>query len=282
VAQVVHVYGDVCQVVRELTSEANASIAPGEFRVLNQRLDDAVAGAVMAYANRHARELAFRGSERLGAFAHEVLGLLNAAVLSFDVIKKGIVGVNGSTGAMHARSLSGLSALVERSLAEVRLAAGTPTLEHVLIGEFMEELEVSAAMRADGLGRRLAVSSVRGRVAVDADRQLLTSAVSNLIENAFKFSRPGGTVRLCTRATAARVVIDVSDECGGLPLGKVEQLCRPFARGSSDRAGLGLGLSIALAATRANSGELHVRDLPGSGCVFTIDLPRQLSPPAGR
>ena len=39
-------------------------------------------------------------------------------------------------------------------------------------------------------------------------------------------------------------------------------------------SGLGLGLAIALSAARANSGNLHVRDVPGKGCVFTIDLPR--------
>jgi signal transduction histidine kinase len=280
VAQVVHGYGDVCQVVTELAGATDAAISAAEFQVFNRCLDDAIAGAVTAYARQRERDLAYQGTERLGVFTHEVRSLLNTAVLSFDVIKKGMVGVGGSTGAIHARSLASLSALVERSLAEVRLAAGTPSLERILIGEFMEELEMSATMQADGHGLRLDVSSAEGNVAIDADRQLLASAVSNLIENAFKFSRAGGTVRLTTRATQERVFIDVSDACGGLPPGKMEELFRPFARGESNRSGLGLGLTIALAATRANSGDLHVRDLPGVGCVFTIDLPRQPPPSA--
>ena len=110
-------------------------------------------------------------------------------------------------------------------------------------------------------------------------RLVAVAAASNLIENAFKFSRPGGTVTLSTRTTPERVFIDVSDACGGLPAGKVEELFRPFKRGESNQSGLGLGLSIALAATRANSGELHVRDVPGVGCVFTIDWPREAPPP---
>jgi signal transduction histidine kinase len=278
VAQVVHGYGDVCQVVTELATETNAHISPAEFQVFNRCLDDAIAGAVTAYARERERGLAYRGTERLGVFTHEVRGLLNTAVLSFDVIKRGMVGVGGSTGAIHARSLSSLSALVERSLAEVRMEAGTPMLQHVLIGEFMEELEVTAAMQADGHGLLLAVRPVDGDIVIEADRQLLASAVSNLVENAFKFSRPGGTVTLSTRTTAERVYIDVSDACGGLPAGKLEELFRPFARGATDQSGLGLGLSIALAATRANSGNLTVHDLPGTGCVFTIDLPRQPPP----
>jgi C4-dicarboxylate-specific signal transduction histidine kinase len=72
----------------------------------------------------------------------------------------------------------------------------------------------------------------------------------------------------------------VCDECGGLPPGKAEELFRPFTLGSSDRTGLGLGLSIALSATRANLGNLYVRDVPAKGCVFTIELLRAASPSA--
>ena len=279
VAQVVHGYGDVCQVVTELAGELNAAISPGDFRVFNRCLDDAIAGAVTAFGRQRERELSYQGTERLGIFAHEVRGLLNTAILSFDVIKKGMVGLGGSTGAIHARSLSGLSALVERSLAEVRLAAGAPRHERVSVGEFMEEIEISALLLAEGHGLHLEVNSVDPDVMIDVDSQLLASAVSNLLHNAFKFSKPNGTVTLTTRATKDRVSIEVSDECGGLPPGKVEELFRPFTRGSSDRTGLGLGLSIALSAIRANSGELYVRDVPGVGCVFTIDLPRQRPAP---
>ena len=48
----------------------------------------------------------------------------------------------------------------------------------------------------------------------------------------------------------------------------------PFTQGSADKSGLGLGLSIARRVIEANQGTLSVRDQPGSGCVFTIDLPR--------
>lgn len=279
-AQVVHGYGDVCQVVTELAHETNAAISAGDFQIFNRCLDDAIAGAVTAYGRERERDLVYQGTERLGVFTHEVRGMLSTAILSFDVIKKGMVGLSGSTGAIHARALAGLSALVERSLAEVRLAAGAPRLELFPLGEFLEELEVSAKMEAEGHGVRLEVGAVDADVIVDADRQLLASALSNLLQNAFKYTKLDGTVSLTTRVTKERVAIDVADECGGLPPGKVEELFRPFTRGSSDRSGLGLGLSIALSATRANSGELYVHNVPGTGCVFTIDLPRQPPPPA--
>jgi signal transduction histidine kinase len=146
------------------------------------------------------------------------------------------------------------------------------------LGEFMEEIEVNAVMQAEGRGLHFSMTSAEADVAIDADRQLLTSAVSNLLQNAFKFTKPGGSVALTTRATQDRVAIEVRDECGGLPPGKVDELFRPFTRGNSERTGLGLGLSIALSATRANSGELYVSDVPGTGCVFTIELPRHPPP----
>ena len=83
---------------------------------------------------------------------------------------------------------------------------------------------------------------------------------------------------LTTRATTDCIVVSVGDECGGLPSGKAEELSRSFTRGTAERIGLGLGLSIALNAVRVNSGDLYVRDIPGKGCVFSIDLPRQPPP----
>jgi hypothetical protein len=55
-----------------------------------------------------------------------------------------------------------------------------------------------------------------------------------------------------------------------------EDMFRPFTQGAQDRSGLGLGLSISRRSVEANNGILSVRDVPGSGCVFTIDLPRNL------
>ena len=274
IAQVVHGYGDVCQVVTELASEMDAAISADDFHVFNRCLDDAIAGAVTAYGRQRERDLVYEGTERLGVLAHELRNQLSMAILSFDVIKKGTVGLGGSTGVIHSRSLSALQSLVDRAVAQVRLEAGTPILERLSLAEFMEEIQVGAAMQAESHGILMTVSFVHPVVAIDADRQLLASAVSNLLQNAFKFTPARGHVTLSVRATADRVLIDVRDECGGLPEGKAEELFRPFARTGSHRTGLGLGLSIALSAARANSGDLHVRDIPGSGCVFTIDLPR--------
>jgi signal transduction histidine kinase len=70
------------------------------------------------------------------------------------------------------------------------------------------------------------------------------------------------------------VLIEVEDECGGLPEGQTEDLFGVFEQRSADRSGLGVGLAIARASVEMNGGEIRVRDLPGRGCIFTIELPR--------
>jgi signal transduction histidine kinase len=115
-------------------------------------------------------------------------------------------------------------------------------------------------------------------VDVEADRQLLAAAVANLLQNAFEFTRPQGHVMLTTLSSKGRVLIEVEDECGGLPPGKAEELFLQFEQRGRDRSGLGLGLSISRRSVEADGGEIHVRDLPGKGCVFAIDLPRLLPP----
>ena len=275
VAQVVHGYGDVCQVVTDLARETRAPISNEEFHVFDRCIDEAIAGAVGAYGRQRERDVAHVGSERLGVLARELRNLLNSATVSFEVIKRGMVGPGGSTGAEHSRSLSGLRALIERSLAEVRLEAGMLMPERFSAAEFIEEIEARAAMQADAHGLQLTVSSEGGDTMIAADWQLLALAVANLLHNAFKFTRAHGHVSLTMRATTDYIVISVGDECGGLPNGKAEELSASFTRGASERFGLGLGLSIALNAVRVNSGDLYVRDIPGMDCVFTIDLPRQ-------
>ena len=107
------------------------------------------------------------------------------------------------------------------------------------------------------------------------DRQLLVAALANIIQNALKFTWPKGQIVLRTDTVSAhgRVLIEVEDECGGLPPGATENLFRPFEQRDTNRTGLGLGLVIARESVEINGGTLSARSLTGRGCIFTIDLP---------
>jgi signal transduction histidine kinase len=279
VEQVVHDYGDLCQAVTELAAETKAPITVDEFRTFNLCLDNAIADAVTAFGSARDKSVSAEGAhemnERLGSLAHELRNLLNSAILAFDAIKTGNVAVTGATGSVLDRSLLALRDVIDRSLAEVRLGAGLDAhREAINVGGFLQELQVAAAMDAKDRQITFKIAPIDKELTIDADRQMLGSAVSNLLQNAFKFSRRNGTVSLAARAAEDRVLIEVEDECGGLPAGKAEDLFRPFEQKSSNRTGLGLGLSISRRAVQANDGTLNVRNLSGKGCVFTIDLPR--------
>jgi hypothetical protein len=169
--------------------------------------------------------------------------------------------------------------LIDRTLAEVRLEAEIQKSERVSVAELIEEIEIVATIEAKEHNIQLSVDAGPYGVAVEGDQQILASVVANLVQNAFKFTRPRGHITVRAHATDERVLIDVEDECGGLPPGKAEDLFRPFEQRSVDKTGLGLGLSISLRGVQASGGEIHVRDMPGSGCIFTVDLPRAPPPP---
>ncbi|MGZ5031841.1 MAG: sensor histidine kinase [Usitatibacter sp.] len=281
VDQVVHDYGDLCQAVTELALEKNTPVSTDEFHTLNRCLDDAIADAVTEFGWQRDQLISQMGSramsERLGFLAHELRNHLNTAMLSYAAIKSGSVGLEGATSAVLNRSLVGLRDLIDRALADVRLAAGVPSqLDYVSVGRFVSEVQVAASLEAKAKGCEFTVYPVEPGLAIHADEQLLYSAVSNLLQNAFKFTRTHSHVSLKAFASGDRVLIEVEDQCGGLAKGKAEAMFRSGEQQDADRSGLGLGLSISRRAVEACGGKLSVRDKPGIGCVFTIDLPIDL------
>ena len=277
VSQVVHDYGDVCQAITELAGELNAPISTDDFRTLNRCLDDAIAGAVTEYGrerNQSILDETARGNERAGFLAHELRNLLNTAIVAFEVLQTGNVGVGGSTARVVQRSLLGARSLIGQSLAEIRLTHGVQSREQFLVAGFIAELVPAAALEANAKRVTLAVMPVQDDVAIQADQQTLAAVVRNLLQNAFKFTRPHSTVTLRVDASAERVLIEVEDECGGLPSATINELFRPFEQRNVDRTGAGLGLAFSRLAVDANGGRIYARSLPDRGCVFIVDLPR--------
>jgi len=277
VGQVVHDYGDVCQSVTELAYELDAHITVDEFHTLNRCLDDAIASAVTEHVRLREQSLADQGTERMGSLTHELRNRLGTAVLSFGVIKKGTVGLGGPTAALLDRSLNAMEVIIERSLAEVRVESSVRRRDTIVLAELVEEIKIGAVIEATARGHQLTVDPAEHGVVIEADRHSLSAAVANLLQNAFKFTKDAGHVWLRTRTTSNLVFIDVEDQCGGLPTGEAEALFSPFHQRSTDRTGLGLGLSISRKAIHLDGGEIRVRNLPGQGCIFTIELPRKLA-----
>jgi signal transduction histidine kinase len=107
------------------------------------------------------------------------------------------------------------------------------------------------------------------------DKAMLQQAIANLVDNAVKFSPPGGLVAL-TAAVSAMVTVSVSDQGPGIPLADRERATDRFYRGEAARStpGSGLGLSLVLAVARLHGGHLRFEDnQPGLRAILALPPP---------
>lgn len=278
--EVVHNYGDLCQAVSDLSIDLNQKFEISEFRTLNRCLDNGIADAVTAFSDQRdfviADEQALERNERLGFFAHELRNHLNTAMLALAAIKSGNVGLTGSTGGVLDRSLVGLQRLIDRSLAEVRIGPGMALHRSLFsLDNFIGEVKYSASLEAEMLNCRFYVEQTPSLLMIEADKDLLFSALGNLLQNAFKFSGMDGVVTLSVEAGAERIRIHVKDSGPGLSAEVAQDIFLPFTQSGTNKSGLGLGLSIARRSVEANDGLLTLESKLGEGCVFTIDMPRR-------
>ena len=279
VDEVVHDYGDLCQAITDLAVERDAPFLVDEFRTLNRCLDNAIADAVSEFGYQResvtADRLAKEANERAGWFAHELRNFLGTASLAFTAAKAGNLSLSGATGSILERSLTNLSRLIENSLVDIR-AIGQPAdiLNSFSLSGFIAEVASAAELAATAKGCSLVVPPVDAELAICGNRELLLSATANLLQNAIKFTHINTEVKLSAFASAERILIEVSDHCGGLPPNAAETMFLPFSQGGADRSGIGLGLTIAQQSVIANNGILTVRDTGPIGCIFTISLPR--------
>jgi signal transduction histidine kinase len=274
VSQVVHGYGVLCQAITEVAEKASAPISAGEFSTLNLCLDVAIAEAVTGFT-KDASLADVDSANRMGFLVHELRNALAAAIVAHSMVEKGVVGVGGSTNALLKRNLNRMRDILDRSFSEVRMHNDKAVdLRGVRLIDVVEEVEATASEDARVKGMTIAVE-VAADLHVEADRNYLISALSNLVQNAVKYSKAGAAIRVRGLETEKSVVLEVEDRCGGLPKGKAAELFRPYVQKGADRSGLGLGLTISRQAVALNGGVLSVRDLPGKGCVFAIALPKQ-------
>ncbi len=278
VDQVVHNYGDLCQAITDLAFERDAPFSIKEFQTLNRCLDNAIADAVTEFSQQKDMDLAAkqadRANERLGMLVHELRNALGTAALAVSALELGNLPISGATGGVLKRSHASLRSLIDRALDEVRVNAGKPLGQRIFsVASFIAEAKDAADLDAASRGLTLSVGPVDPLLDIEGNRELLMAALANLLHNAFKFTSPHSRVALRAYAQDSTIVIEVEDRCGGLPRGASTRMFAPFSQRGGDKTGLGLGLSISRQSVEADGGTLTVRDLPGSGCTFTMALP---------
>jgi len=279
VDQVVHDYGDLCQAITDLAFERDAPFSIDEYRTLNRCLDNVMADAVTEFSAQRdvalTTEQSLHKNEQFGFLMHELRNALGTASLAVRAMETGNLTLAGATGAVLKRSHASMAKLISNALAEV--GAKNRGLKHpqlLSLADFIAEVKTGADLDATTRGCLLTVAEVNPNLGIQVNHELMLAALMNLLHNAFKFTHPHTQVSLEACAVGERILINVKDQCGGLPPGSAEKMFTPFTQHSDDRTGMGLGLSIARKSVEADGGTLSVRDVPGTGCVFTIDLPR--------
>jgi len=112
---------------------------------------------------------------------------------------------------------------------------------------------------------------------IRADREALSRALWNLLENAAKYSEPGTTIRVFARRAADSILLGVEDHGAGIPVGEQSAVFQKFVRGAkAGRAGIrgvGIGLALVKHIVEAHGGSVQLTSEPGRGSTFTLVLP---------
>jgi heavy metal sensor kinase len=176
-----------------------------------------------------------------------------------------------------------LVCLVSRILTLSRVDSGQAKLSIEAID--LEELavDVSAQLGVLAEEKNQAIEIDRsGRPRCIGDRLLLRQALTNLVDNAIKYTPEGGRIELRLSSTPAAAVIDVSDTGPGIDPARQSHVFERFYRGASagSAPGAGLGLSISKWAVESIGGRLELHAADGGGCTFRMTLPAAPTPDA--
>src|SRR5207237_2978050 len=148
-----------------------------------------------------------------------------------------------------------------------------PVPVHVVLHEAAERVRGAA----DAVGIPLSVAPVATDLVVAGDRSQLVSAVTNLLDNAVKYSEPGEPVEVDATVGEGSICIAVRDHGIGIPSRDLERIFERFYRVDRARSrqtgGTGLGLAIVRHTAQAHGGEVTVESHEGEGTTFTLFLP---------
>ena len=164
--------------------------------------------------------------------------------------------------------------LLDLSLIEAQAApTREPTPVRVLVEEAVERLSPLALAR----GIPLRTKPITEDLLVLCDAAQLVSAITNLLDNAVKYSEPGQAVDVNALARDGQVVLRVQDHGIGIPTRDLERIFERFYRVDKARSratgGTGLGLSIVRHVAEAHGGDVTVESTEGEGSTFWLSLP---------
>lgn len=239
-----------------------------------------------AEAAREEAELAnMAKSEFLANMSHELRTPLNAILGFSEVIlaetfgplenpryKEYVRDIHNSGDHLHTI----ISDLLD--VARIEIGAVDFELVDIDLGEVLDSVRVMEASKADRAGISLLDRTSRPLPKVRGDAVRLRQIFLNLIDNAIKFTDPGGMIEITANIAAGnRLAVTVADTGIGISAGDIERIVEPFVRvqaaATRNISGTGLGLSLVKSLTELHGGEFAIESEPGRGTRITVELP---------
>ena len=241
---------------------------------------DAVAGRIFAFRDISAERVVDQmRSDFVTTVSHELRTPLTSIYGFAETLLRQDIGFSDEERETFlgyiASESERLTGIVDALLNVARLDSGTLQVDLVPtdIGEVLNEAVSESGAPAMTNGHRFVVDLEDGVPAVRADPDKLRQVISQLVENAVKYSPAGALVRVEARKHPDSVEISVTDEGDGIPDSQIDRVFEKFYRGSMADPGTGLGLFIAQGLVSAMGGKIWVRSEAGAGSRFTFALP---------
>ncbi len=217
-------------------------------------------------------------SEFLSRMSHELRTPLNSILGFAQLLELDDLTASEYESLRHiSRAGSHLLELINEILDMARIDAGKLdlSLEPVSLDEVVREVAVLMQPQAEQFDVAVDVASIRTPY-VNADRQRLRQAITNLVSNAIKYNRRGGLVRIDGDATSAgRIRLTVTDTGPGIPYDRQGAVFAPFERLGAEQTtveGTGVGLTLAKRVIEAMGGAIGFDSKVGLGSTFWIEL----------
>ncbi|MFF2480120.1 ATP-binding protein [Paenibacillus sp. NPDC058071] len=269
--------------IRELTRAARY-MAEGDWtRRAVKRSDDEI-GQLAETFNAMVVELNKREklkNDFISSISHELRTPLTSIKGWSETLKEGEPGEDAEDLSLGlniiSRETDRLSGLVEDLLDFSKLSAGSMELhsEMLDLNSPVKETVHQLAVREEKTGVKLTASLGKGPILVYGDANRLKQVIINLIDNAFKFTPSGGTIRISTTVNAdlSYALLTVADTGSGIEREDLPHVTERFYKAKTGQGGSGLGLAICKEITELHGGELNVDSEHGAGTVVTVKLP---------
>ena len=257
--------------------------AEGRFTATRSTVIDATVRREVEQAREAAREAAESAnrakSEFVSRMSHELRTPLNA-ILGFSQLLEldALTAEQAENVRYISRAGRHLLELVNEVLDISRVESGTMTIspEPVEIADVLAELIALVGPLADGRRIQVETSNTDCGCHVRADRQRLKQVLLNVLSNAVKYNREGGSITIgCTRVSSDLLRVSVSDTGYGIAPEYLARIFRPFDRlgqDGGDIEGTGMGLAVSKGLVEAMGGAMGVESTLDVGSTFWVDL----------